>query len=66
MFDGSKTYKVVLPPKVPAEAFWSLTLYDNQTRSMLQTSQGYPRAGSQAYLQLASEVIRRERRLPAA
>jgi len=48
-FDGARTYKVVLPPKIPAEAFWSLTLYDNQTRSMLQTPQNYPRAGSQAY-----------------
>lgn len=48
-FDGAKTYKVVLPPNVPAEAFWSLTLYDNQTRSMLQTPQNYPRAGSQNY-----------------
>ncbi len=32
-----------------AEAFWSFTLYDNQTRSMLQTPQKYPRAGSQNY-----------------
>ncbi|QYZ71903.1 DUF1254 domain-containing protein [Neotabrizicola shimadae] len=56
VFDGSKTYKVVLPPKVPAEAFWSLTLYDNQTRSMLQTSQMYPRAGSQAYPSPAAEA----------
>lgn len=48
-FDGGKTYKVTLPPNVPAEAFWSLTLYDNQTRSMLQTPQNYPRAGSQNY-----------------
>ncbi len=48
-FDGGKTYKVVLPPHIPAEAFWSLTLYDNQTRSMLQTPQNYPRAGSQSY-----------------
>jgi hypothetical protein len=55
-FDGSKTYKVVLPPKVPAEAFWSLTLYDNQTRSMLQTPQKYPRAGSQAYPSPAAEA----------
>jgi hypothetical protein len=55
-FDGAKTYKVVLPPKVPAQAFWSLTLYDNQTRSMLQTSQGYPRAGSQAYPSPAAEA----------
>ena len=55
-FDGAKTYKVVLPPKIPAEAFWSLTLYDNQTRSMLQTPQKYPRAGSQAYPSPAAEA----------
>jgi len=48
-FDGSKTYKVTLPKDIPAEAFWSFTVYDNQTRSMLQTPQKYPRAGSQSY-----------------
>ena len=48
-FDGARTYKVKLPKGIPAEAFWSLTLYDNQTRSMLQTPQKYPRAGSQSY-----------------
>ena len=48
-FDGAKTYKVTLPKNIPAKAFWSLTLYDNQTRSMLQTPQKYPRAGSQNY-----------------
>jgi hypothetical protein len=48
-FDGSKTYKLFLPKGIPAGKFWSLTLYDNQTRSMLQTSQLYPRAGSQSY-----------------
>ncbi len=47
--DGAKTYKVTLPPNIPARAFWSITVYDNQTRSMLQTSQRYPRAGSQSY-----------------
>jgi hypothetical protein len=47
--DGSKTYKVTLPPDIPAAKFWSFTLYDNQTRSMLQTPQRYPRAGSQTY-----------------
>jgi hypothetical protein len=30
---GDLDYKV----HVPAEDFWSFTLYDNQTRSMLQT-----------------------------
>jgi hypothetical protein len=48
-FDGSKTYKVTLPPHIPAAKFWSLTLYDNQTRSMLQTAQRFPRAGSQSF-----------------
>ncbi len=48
-FDGGKTYKVTLPKGIPEEKFWSLTVYDNQTRSMLQTPQRYPRAGSQNY-----------------
>ena len=40
---------MTLPPDIPQARFWSLTLYDNQTRSMLITPQRYPRAGSQAY-----------------
>ena len=40
--DGSKSYKVNVPPDVPAKDFWSFTLYDNQTRSMLQTDQRFP------------------------
>ena len=47
--DGGKTYKVTLPANIPAGKFWSFTLYDNQTRSMLQTPQRFPRAGSQTY-----------------
>ena len=45
-FDGGKTYTVTLPPDIPENNFWSLTVYDNQTRSMLETPQLYPRAGS--------------------
>jgi len=55
VFDGAKTYKVTLPPNIPARAFWSLTLYDNQTRSMLDTPQRFPRAGSQTYPSPAAE-----------
>ena len=40
---------------LPAEKFWSLTVYDNQTRSMLDTPQRYPRAGSQSYPTPAAE-----------
>jgi hypothetical protein len=47
--DGAKSYRVTLPPDIPAARFWSITLYDNQTRSMLQTPQRFPRAGSQSY-----------------
>jgi hypothetical protein len=37
--DGGKTYKVTLPGPIPAARFWSFTVYDNQTRSMLETDQ---------------------------
>ena len=55
-FDGAKTYKVTLPKGIPEAKFWSLTLYDNQTRSMLDTPQGYPRAGSQNFPSPAAEA----------
>ena len=55
-YNGAKTYKVTLPKGIPARAFWSLILYDNQTRSMLQTPQKFPRAGSQSYPSPAAEV----------
>lgn len=54
-FDGGKTYQCTLPKGIPARAFWSFTLYDNQTRSMLDTPQRYPRAGSQTYPSPAAE-----------
>lgn len=54
-FDGSKTYNVTLPKNILAKTFWSPTLYDNQTRSMLKTPQQYPRAGSQSYPSPAAE-----------
>jgi hypothetical protein len=55
-FDGAKTYRVRLPKDIPAARFWSLNLYDNQTRSLLQTEQLYPRAGSQEYPSPAAEA----------
>ncbi|MDH3969900.1 MAG: DUF1254 domain-containing protein [Rhodospirillales bacterium] len=45
--DGSKTYKLRIPANPPAKDFWALTMYDNQTRSMLQTGQAHPTVGSQ-------------------
>ncbi len=47
-FDGAKTYRLHLPPNVPVNNFWAVTVYDTQTRSMLQTSQSFPTVGSQS------------------
>lgn len=55
-FDGSRTYRVTLPKGIPEANFWSLTVYDNMTRSMLDTPQRYPRAGSQSYPSPAAEA----------
>jgi hypothetical protein len=46
--DGSKTYKLTLPKDVPINNFWAVTLYDTQTRSLLQTGQTFPTVGSQS------------------
>jgi len=37
--DGGKTYSVTLPGPIPAKDFWSFMVYDNQTRSILETDQ---------------------------
>ncbi|MDF2190618.1 DUF1254 domain-containing protein [Paraflavitalea sp. CAU 1676] len=38
--DGGKTYKLSLPQPIPAGLFWSITIYDAETRSQVQTDQG--------------------------
>lgn len=40
--DGGKTYKITVPPEVPAKDFWSFMVYSGQHRSMLQTDQQFP------------------------
>ena len=45
--DGGKNYKLHLPPNIPVANFWSVILYDNQTRSMLQNDQQWPAVSSQ-------------------
>jgi hypothetical protein len=44
--DGGKSYHMKLPPNIPAKRFWSLLVYDPQTRSMLQTDQQFPSISS--------------------
>ncbi|MDX8451613.1 DUF1254 domain-containing protein [Mesorhizobium sp. VK9D] len=40
--DGAKTYKLRIPANPPAKDFWSVVIYDPQTRSQLQTGQTFP------------------------
>ena len=39
--DGGKTYRLVVPQRVPAALFWSVTVYDAGTRSQIRTDQGH-------------------------
>ena len=43
---GRKSYKLRLPPNVPAANFWSVTLYDAENSSGLDNGQPFPSLGS--------------------
>lgn len=38
--DGGKSYTLSVPQPVPGKLFWSVTVYDTDTRSQVQTDQG--------------------------
>jgi hypothetical protein len=38
--DGAKAYELLVPPNVPMLNFWSVVLYDNDTRGMIINPQG--------------------------
>ena len=44
--DGGKTYRLRLPADAPAADFWSVVVYDPQTRSELQSGQPLPSRNS--------------------
>ena len=44
--DGGKSYRLHVEPNMPVKDFWSAIVYDNQTRSMLQTDQDFPQVSS--------------------
>ncbi len=46
-FNGAKTYQLHIPANVPAKDFWSLVVYDTQTRSELQTGNPFPSLNNQ-------------------
>ncbi|MEP0131853.1 MAG: DUF1254 domain-containing protein [Eudoraea sp.] len=45
--DGSKTYKLNIPANPPVKDFWSIVIYDPQTRSMLETDNPFPSVNSE-------------------
>jgi hypothetical protein len=42
---GANSYKVTLPPNIPAELFWSVTLYEAENASGLANGQPFPSLG---------------------
>ena len=40
--DGGQNYRLRLPAGIPAKNFWSVTVYDAETRSLLQNGQPKP------------------------
>jgi len=46
-FNGARTYQLHIPSNVPAKDFWSLVVYDTQTRSELQTGNPFPSLNNQ-------------------
>jgi len=40
--DGGRSYRLHLPPKIPVRHFWSVVVYDAESRSMLRNSQKFP------------------------
>ena len=53
--DGSQTYRLRVPPNVPVEEFWAVTVYDNLTRSMVQTDTEKAGVNSDQKLQTNSD-----------
>jgi hypothetical protein len=47
-YDGSKTYRQHVPPNVPVEQYWSLTVYDRDTHALVKNVDRASRASNNA------------------
>jgi hypothetical protein len=45
-FDGSKTYRLTVPPNPPVEQYWSATAYDRQTHALIKNVNRASRASN--------------------
>ena len=53
--DGAKSYRLHVPANVPAASFWSVTLYDTESRSMLQNSRNLSALSSYSKLKVNAD-----------
>jgi hypothetical protein len=44
--NGGKTYKLTVPPDVPIEQYWSVTLYDRETHALIKNMDRASRASN--------------------
>ncbi|HEX5261975.1 MAG TPA: DUF1214 domain-containing protein, partial [Phenylobacterium sp.] len=47
-FDGARTYRLHVPPNVPAKQWWSVALYDLETRCFMDTKYDKVELGSRS------------------
>lgn len=47
-YDGSKTYRLHVPPNVPVDQYWSLTVYDRETHALVKNMNRASRASNAA------------------
>lgn len=47
-YDGSRTYRLHVPPNVPVEQYWSLTAYDRETHALIKNVDRASRASNNA------------------
>jgi len=45
-FNGANTYKLVIPPNVPINNYWSICIYDTETRSLIDNGTKKSSTGS--------------------
>jgi len=50
-YDGSKTYRLRVPPDVPIAQYWSVTAYDRETHALIKNMPRASRASNAADLQ---------------
>ncbi|HEX4859755.1 MAG TPA: DUF1254 domain-containing protein [Rhizomicrobium sp.] len=64
--DGGRSYRLDVPLPVPGKLFWSVTVYDTETRSQIQTPQGKAALRSLFELKGASGAMATLRFAPTA